>query len=379
MSNIDYKKFDFNYSNKTDLKKYNGNSNKIDNQGLRNFNEVNFSSKADNEYLMFGKKVNLPYSKGIFGPDAIKNGEFGGYQGSLDCNAEKFIKDPKVKEIVSRYYSNVNAEDLELLFYRMRTVGCGYIAAINTLLFEYQYFQDKHSSDDFYKKFGFPIEDLENGYNYEYLFLDFFLFCAKEHEGYKTIEEVYGNAKEQGERSSGDRSLNHDKLKITGMDGTDNDDVAFAFQDYLKTKGINIMAYEGIPLTREEKIKRIEEDKKKGIEWNRDLALRDDFEMYRPIDEEIINFVMSDISLVMTISAENFPLYYPEDKDGNGKYDDVFQGNVGGHAMIVVGLADEPGKVVVSSWGEEYIMDISEIDDYAIYDYSKFNGVESSL
>lgn len=382
MGNIEYKKVDFNFSNEMNLKNYNGSSNKIDSQGVKNINEVNFSPKADNEYMILGKRVNIPYTKGIFGPDAVSNGEFGGDQGSLNYNAERFIKDPKVKKIVSKYYSNVDAEDLELLFYRMNKVGCGYIAAVNSLLFEYGFYQTKHSPDDFYNKFGFPIENFENGYNDEYLFLDFFLYYAKEHEGYKTIEEVYGNAKEQRDKTGDDDgALSNDKFKVIGMDGTYVDEVASVFQDYLKSKGINIKTYDKnnpIKVSEKDKERLLKELKQKYEKLGLDTS-RLDTSLIEYSTEDIINISLSDLSLVMNVSADDFTLYYPEDKDGNGKYDDVYSSHVGSHAMTVVGRADEPGKVVVSSWGEEYIMDISEINNYAVYDYSDFNGVESSI
>ena len=64
-------------------------------------------------------------------------------------------------------------------------------------------------------------------------------------------------------------------------------------------------------------------------------------------------------------------MYYPEDKDGNGKLDDIYIDDVGPHAMSVAGTASD-GKIVVSTWGEEVLVDPKEIGDYIIYEYGKF-------
>lgn len=341
------------------------------------------SETINNEYEIMGNKVNLPYKDWIFGPEAIKSRQFGGYQGSLVKNSAKYINDPKIKEIVSKYYQDVDAEDLELLFYRMKSVGCGYISVINSILFEYGYFQDKHSAADFSNRFGFPIESLENGYNFDYLFLDFFLYYAKEFKGFKTIEEVYGNVKEEREQTGGgDSALNHDEFKRTGMKGANLVEGGEVLRKYLESKGINIKVYDMhenlIPVKEEDKErlkeKLIEEYKSQGL----DISLID-YNLIKYSVEEVIKMSLSDINLVMNVRGDDFPLYYPEDIDGNGKLDDVYYGDVGAHAMTVVGLTDDPTKVVVSSWGKEFVMDIADINDYVVIDYADFNGVKSSL
>lgn len=51
--------------------------------------------------------------------------------------------------------------------------------------------------------------------------------------------------------------------------------------------------------------------------------------LYRPINAEDIKEITAEGKQVV-ISAQNFTLYYPEDVDGNGKYDDVYDFNIGG-------------------------------------------------
>lgn len=331
----------------------------------------NVSKKSFEHIILSSISVDLPYKNGIFGPEAIEGGYFGGNQGSLIYNFDTFIKNRKVWEIVQKYYPEADSEDLELLFYRMNRVGCGFIAAINTLLLNAGLYPGSYSFD---QMFGYPFFG-SNGYAYEYLFLDFFLYYAKEHMGYDTIEEVYGNAAEERKYNQNqDAALDDNEFKITGMDGTYVDIVSKVFQEFLKSKGINLKVYDGIPMSDEAKKEYIKEFEANGGIW---IGDEEDI-VYYPV-EDAIDIVMKDANLSMVVSAKEFTLYYPYDKDGNGKLDDIAREDVGSHAMTVVGVTDDPNKIIVSSWGEEFVMDISEINDYAVYDYSGVNGVESSI
>ena len=78
-------------------------------------------------------EVSIPNNDGPYNPSNDYWGLFGGYQGSLASNIEKFINDEKVHQIISRYYPKFDSEDMELLFYRMKYIGCGCVAAINTI------------------------------------------------------------------------------------------------------------------------------------------------------------------------------------------------------------------------------------------------------
>ena len=82
--------------------------------------------------------------------------------------------------------------------------------------------------------------------------------------------------------------------------------------------------------------------------------------LYRPINAEDIKEITAEGKQVV-ISAQNFTLYYPEDVDGNGKYDDVYDFNIGGHAMSAVGTTDD-GKIIVSSWGKEFLLDPKKME-----------------
>ena len=310
-------------------------SQSIDNTITQINNQVDLDS-FDFDEIDNSIELNVPKGDWIFGDEAISTGQFGGSQGRLIANFDKiYADDPIIKEIIEKYYPDASMEDIELLFSKMEDTGCGYIAAINTLFSEYSI----KSPEEFYQHFGYypTIERYNKGlekevtfYNYDYMFLDFFLYHAKT-KGYSSIEEVYGNIKEIKDLENQEKEIT---IEETGMDGTYETEVAKLFVDYLKEKGIelNVTTYD------------------------------------QPLDSKTINKILNDGDKIV-IGGESFDLYDPTDVNNNNVLDDVSRDNVEPHTMHLVGTTSDPSKVVVSSWGEEYIMNIEDITDCVIYSY----------
>ena len=65
--------------------------------------------------------LNFLADDGIFNPNNNYYTEFGGNQGELIINIENYIKDSKIRDIITKYYpeADLSADNLELLFYRM--------------------------------------------------------------------------------------------------------------------------------------------------------------------------------------------------------------------------------------------------------------------
>lgn len=300
-----------------------------------------------------------------------------------------WMKDAKVIEIIHKYYPEATSEDIELLFFRMSNVGCSYIATINTIVSEYNNFK---SEAEFREKFGFNLYELvkdENGkltkrFNYEYLFLDYYLSVAKNQEGYNTIEEANGNASEQYALYSegGDGALSETEFNITGMGGgqevfaiSDKPLVDYAIREikYLKEKGIEANVYgQG-----EYKVEPGTKAHQKLLDTYEDGSQIKNYYIDNPVpftllisafDRDVIEEIIKSGGQIV-VSSTNFPLYYSEDINGNGELDDLMCGSVSGHAMTVTGLTSNPDKIIVSSWGQEYIMDISDIHSFTIYHY----------
>ena len=344
-------------------------------------------------------QISIPNNDWIFGQKSLETGQFGGNQGSLTNNVEKWIDDPKVHEIVSKYYSNFTKEDLELLFEKMNSIGCGYISHINVLMLEY-IFKGEY---EFQQKFGFRPYELvydENGklykdFNYEYVFLDYFLYFAKR-EGFETIEDVYGNIQQELELyGSNDAALDEKKQQFerTGMDGAgfiSSEGLILVqpweiyLEEYAKDKGFNLKTVSGSNALKIDKNNDYEAWEKGMLEtynWLVKNGYKSSYEIF--MKEESNNWIpkyeINDINAYKQIlnsgkSVEvdclNFDLYSTEDLDGNGLFDDVLYENIGGHAMIVVGTTSD-GKLIVSSWGRMFVLDPSFIKNIVVYDFGR--------
>lgn len=330
------------------------------------FNDWTNIETVDIESNIDKTEVNISSDTGAFGNNAQRNDQFGGNQGSLKYNTEEFLQDPVVREIVSKYYDDVDNEDLELLFAKMNSNGCGYISILNTIFREYA--DGRPFYDEFHEKFGFDIaqtnDDPDNlDYNYEYLFLDFYLYYAKTEEKYDTIEEVYGNIEDiltSGE--TGDLALSEDEIEQTGMTG-----MPFAlekgfpvFERYLAEKGlkINMKAYNRPTNWSEIIAPKLEE--KTGINVTNTPGEKTSKMIDKYFDESNTHII---------IAAEGFNLYSPVDIDENGVLDDIIYEDVGSHGMYVVATTSDPTKIVVSSWGREYVMDLDSIGSYLVFEY----------
>ena len=385
-------------------------------------------------------QISIPNNDWIFGQKSLETGQFGGNQGSLTNNVEKWIDDPKVHEIVSKYYSNFTKEDLEyvsgklashaigtigriteseynehkdeyessdyigktgieLLFEKMNSIGCGYISHINVLMLEY-IFKGEY---EFQQKFGFRPYELvydENGklykdFNYEYVFLDYFLYFAKR-EGFETIEDVYGNIQQELELyGSNDAALDEKKQQFerTGMTGAgfvNSVGLIIAqpweiyLEEYAKDKGFNLKTVSGSNALKIDKNNDYEAWEKGMLEtynWLVKNGYKSSYEIF--MKEESNNWIpkyeINDINAYKQIlnsgkSVEvdclNFDLYSTEDLDGNGLFDDVLYENIGGHAMIVVGTTSD-GKLIVSSWGRMFVLDPNFIKNIVVYDFGR--------
>ncbi len=368
ISNINVPKFN--------MLKQNNNNNKL--------SKIKTSDEKIKEILNINNqtidKENIVLASNTFADENVDNKSYGGYQGSLIINIENFMDDNNVWEIVHKYYPEASKEDMELLFNRMNFVGCGYVAAINTL---FQYFDSiPNGESEFEKIFGFSmLASKENpstgeqyyGYRYEYLFLDFFLYYAKNERGFDTIEEAYGNVEEEMKIRSNDAALDDEEFERTGMIGTYNLDVGRVLSNYLAKKGIQLSVTSDTITTKVTLEPGTDEWKKRKAELE---AIGINVPDNQPIVENETE--KADIREALNegkfaiVSANNFTLYYPEDKDGNGKIDDIYIDDVGSHAMTIVDVTDD-GKYIVSSWGEKFILDPNKDKPtgIAIYSYER--------
>lgn len=362
-ANISTPAIDFNKM----VKKVNTNVNKINNnvdiQTTSFSNNVNRSN--DLEIINVSNTIDLPESGSIFDPRNVENSNFGGYQGSLIKNLEFFLQDENILEIVKSYYPDATEEDLEFLFTKMNNVGCAYISAINALFLIFQRMPEGQSK--FEKIFGYSMLTYKQnsrgesylGYRYEYVFLDFFLYFAKNEAKFENIKDIYGNVILE----SGDQALDYSSKSSDGINGTTLDRATEILIKYLEEKDAdNILGN----ITYEHAIKIMPgtdewlEKKRKMEELG--MVVNDEDIMYN--NHPNVDYFKKALreGKIINIRDEKFKLYYPEDKDGNGKIDDICYDNVGAHAMTLVDVLDD-GRFVVSSWGRMFV-----------YDYDKGNS-----
>ncbi len=253
-------------------------------------------------------------------------------------NLEEFINDPIVRKKIEEYFpgQEVTDEDLALLFYRMNSVGCGYIATINTMFEAYK----DLSNEEWENIFGFPRVSVgDKGYtiNYDYMFLEFFIFYNQQVRKLNTIEGMYGNTEEQRniDQIGGDAALNGNTFQMTGAEGSNIPDLVKTLSMFLNIR------YNLYP----------EGEYVNGVA--KDLGPND------RLSVDTVRSILESGESQIIIGAEHFNLYSPEDLNGNGLLDDKLSADVGAHGMSVTGVTDD-GKLIVSSWGNEYILDPNE-------------------
>ncbi len=310
-------------------------------------------------------------------------GKCGGNQSSLKEHSDYFISLEEVQNIVHKYYPEATEEDMELLFSKMELCGCGYVASINTIFFEYA--NRENGEEEFERIFGFPMKT--NGvYNYELLFLDFFLYCSYYENDYITIEEAYGNIAEEMEVHNGDSALSDEEFSSTGMDGTNMDILPKMFEDYMASKGIIVNAAGGAihrykdgtvidewphgeklsygPINLDINSKTYDVYKKKLEDEGYKVPEGEPLSIeHIDIDLEIMKALLEDGKKII-VSSNDFDLYNPVTDEK--KYEDV-----GSHAMTVLDVDVDNNKILISSWGKSYELDLNEDDlsGIIVYDF----------
>ncbi len=266
-----------------------------------------------------------------FSEEAKEYGAYGGYQGYLVNNFEELKDNPTIKSIIEKYFpdENLSDEKLKLLFTKMSSVGCGFIACTNSI-FEGT---DNLTNDEFYQKFGYErykTQKTKDGSNikinnYEYVFLDYFLYYQKNVAKFSSIEAIYGNTS----ANSGDSALSG--MFNTGAQGTYGEIIANVAQDYLDEKQIDMKYNMAYP------------------EYNSALLPFDKNKYSNRVKEGL------EEGKTVVISMKHFDIYSMEDLDGNNILDDIVEKDVGSHAMTVTGVTED-GDYIVSSWGKEYLV-----------------------
>jgi len=298
-----------------------------------------------------GKQNDAPDKSTKTFDDDPNNGTYGADQGDMKNHKKgipflwfRFFEDEELFDFIkqhSRYkdYSNTQIADL---MDQINNEGCGYVAIVNNIFVEYE-----GREEEFEQIFGFPMYDKNGKANYNYLLVDFYActddqYYLDESQGATAlvndvILEYLDGREEEFQKKYGcpplleGRRINpkarqailddYQNTSSTSMDtsGTTLYSLENRLQHYLNEKGVtcSVNPINGMP---------------------------DNSQLKQYMDN----------GKNVNISVSDFNLY---DEKGNAVYTDV-----GGHWMTVTGMTDD-GRYIVSSWGERYYLNPSELND----------------
>ena len=287
-------------------------------------------SNEDNIYTF--KNGHVSSSKkapGIFSDNNSLNGQYGGNQMDFKYNSDILLSNPEILKVLQENFPNATMEDYELYLHKMCNCGCGYTACINSIFELYQ-----GREEDFYNDFGIEMYNVSYDgnvdYNYEPLIVSFFTYIWHDYYNYSSIEDIYGNI---GDINVTDAALSNEMS--AGADGTGEVEY-LAFSDFLKSK-YNV-----------------------NFDVSYTYVNENSFDI-----NDYYKLLSNNIHSSIIIGSNGYDLYSINEDGTRGEIQYQDGDN---HGMTIVGI--ENNEVIVSSWGEKYIIDTSNLtrdDDYLRY------------
>lgn len=290
--------------------------------------------------------------------DDKKNGTYGADQGDMAHNKKglwffgfRWFEDEDLYAYIRSHdrYRNYSQTEIAKLMDQINEEGCGYVAIVNNIFTEYE-----GREAEFQQRFGFPMYDKKGKANYDYLIVDFYA---------STDDKYYLND------PKGAAALVNDV--ILGYIGKED--------EFRKKYGCDPLTADG-HITPEAKQQILDsysgtdvaELKMGGIT---EYSIENRFRHY--LDEkglsyeceEKSNLSVSDVDSYLdsgknvNIATGSFNLYNEKGK--------AVARNVGDHWMTITGVTED-GRYIVSSWGERYYLNPSELtrQDFFITDVS---------
>ena len=321
----------------------------------------------------------------IYGEYTKENWQYGGDQGSIN-NTLTWLEDDTMLDILETYFPDATKEDYELYLTAISNVGCAYTAFINMV---FKNFEGRE--EEFEKTFGFPMYTVNSkkgvfygdiDFNYEYLIVDLvsYYWSVIKDNNY-TIQDLYGDI--------GTGESNNSRKHFDGeLDGMYLQEGFEWLEEKYKLK----LQYDILPRAREieydpswdpnmpeeEKshdqkywesqyqyfLEHIKERKERDPDYKlscNGFIFTEDFkgsftERLHIYDyEEMIKKCQAlypGKRINVTISGDF--VYY--DRNGTKR-----ESNLGPHASTVTGVTED-GDLIISTWGQEYILKKDEAD-----------------
>lgn len=313
---------------------------------------------VDNQNVPIYQKVNSVTGNletiSIFDDENILTRQYGANQKVFRTKADELIQDPLIREELESFFpsSNFECEDDALFFYEkylyiIYDSGCGYAAAAD---FVFHLFEGRE--EEFYEKFGYPMYTFKDGkidFNYEIFMLKFFnyynLVCREDYESIDkwTLKDLYEH---QAFRIAADNEFRkpYKNRDLTDEEYDELKRLETEHEQKLKEVGLKARTTKKIPVNMG-----IPVDARYGYLYVY-LALRGVnidcyYEDYvKKLEQD--NIVACDRSILYKVKSNG---EVEEGKDYNGW-----------HYVYVTETGDQ---IVVSSWGEKYILNNSVATD----------------
>ena len=235
-----------------------------------------------------------------------EDGDYGGDEGGPKSEWGFWSEKKDLYNIVREYYPDMTDKQINTFLKKLNSEGCGYVAGMNTIFAAYE-----GREADFLKTFGFPM--YKNGdLNYNEMLVD--LYSATDNHNPSGSTDTINFMEDYNENVDG-AAENYDYLKDNTGRGTSTEDREYRTQLYLKEKGVDVKITKYIDVT-----------------------------------PENANDLCKDGYVVISYHDGNL-----QDINGN-----TVQFIDGGHAMTITGTTSD-GRYIVSSWGEKYYIDPSQI------------------
>lgn len=274
---------------------------------------------------------------------------YGGDQGDMSHNKNgfKFLwwvfgEDKEIYDFVRTQegYENYSEAQIHELIDQINHEGCGYVALVNTLFWEFP-----GSEAEFEQIYGFPMRDKDGNYNFNRMLID--IYCKTDDKYFLTedsgksalISDVLGSYRDNPAKFEQDFGVKYDP-----QSDTIPDEVVDAILNHFdgevasyKTDGTTIYSQENRLLAYLHD---------KGI--NADVSCSSSSTMS---SDSVRNNL--EAGTVVKLSLGKGAQFC--DENGN-----VQQTLGGGHAVLITDITDD-GRYVISSWGEKYYIDPSQL------------------
>ena len=265
-------------------------------------------------------------------------GGYGGDQGDMAYNKP----DKQLYDAVRMYegYENYTDSQIEDLFRKINSEGCGYVAIINSIFLQYE-----ADPQLFERIFGFPMFDGRGEFNFNRLLIDF--YCTTDNKFY--MDEAGGPDALAVDVLNSYKDHPQDFVAEYGMEpfADENHYNTAAMQaviDRYQDKGVVSYDTQGTTV-RSLKHRMDHYLNEKGIDHTCETIAGN-----TSVDD-VRKGLESGKSV--NVAVGGFNMY---DSNGNMVAEDV-----GGHWMTVTGVTED-GNYIVSSWGKQYILHANELD-----------------